>query len=223
MNTLKPRDAYRLWAPTYAAETVISFLDEELTTALLPPLADKRLLDAGCGIGRRLARGRAALMIGVDASPEMLAAGKTTAVAAADVRALPFAARQFDMIWCRLVLGHLSNPALAYREMARVCRVGGHLFVTDFHADAVAAGHARSFRDATGTVHEVEHHVHNGAAHVAAAERASFTMVARRDGVVSPSVEPFYARAGRSTAYERDRGLAVVAAFLFLRTDRCAF
>src|SRR5665213_911485 len=116
MNALAAREAYRLWAPTYAGETAVSFLDEELTSALSPPLCDKRLLDAGCGIGRRLARGRQALTVGVDASPDMLAAGEATGVAAADVRALPFAAREFDLISCRLVLGHLSDPGPAYRE-----------------------------------------------------------------------------------------------------------
>jgi malonyl-CoA O-methyltransferase len=220
---LAPREAYRLWAPTYATETAISFIDEELTTALSPPLANKRLLDAGCGIGRRMACSEAALSIGVDASPEMLAASKAKSVAAADVRALPFADRQFDIVWCRLVLGHLSDPTPAYREMGRVCSPEGHLLVTDFHVDAVAAGHRRSFRDGTGAVHEVEHHTHDGAIHQAAAERAGFTMLARRDGIIGASVEDFYIRAGRLQLYERDKGLAVVAVYLFRRVDRCAF
>ena len=64
MKAMEPQDAYRLWAPTYAAETVVSFLDEELAVALSPALAGKRLLDAGCGTGRRLVKARAALAIG---------------------------------------------------------------------------------------------------------------------------------------------------------------
>ena len=220
MTTLDAREAYRLWAPTYAAETAISVLDEELARALLPPLEGKRLLDAGCGTGRRIAGIERA--VGVDASIDMLNAGSACAVAAADVTALPFPCAGFDMVWCRLVLGHLSNPEPAYREFARVLRPGGHLFVTDFHADAVAAGHKRSFRDASGALHEVEHHVHDAAAHIALAERAGFTFLARQDGTIAPSVKPFYARAGRLDAYERDKGLAVVAAFLFCRAGPCA-
>jgi malonyl-CoA O-methyltransferase len=220
MTVLDAREAYRLWAPTYAAETAISVLDEALARALLPPLAGKRLLDAGCGTGRRIAGVERA--VGVDASIDMLKAGGACDVAAADVNALPFPGAGFDMVWCRLVLGHLRDPEPAYCEFARVLRPGGHLFVTDFHADAVAAGHRRSFRDASGALHEVEHHVHDTAAHIALAERAGFTFLARQDGTIGPSVKPFYARAGRLDAYERDQGLAVVAAFLFCRAGPCA-
>ena len=218
MTALEPRHAYRMWAPTYSAETAISFLDEELAQSFTPPLAGLRLLDAGCGTGRRLKDCAAEFTIGVDASPEMIAAGGAANLAAADIRALPFASAMFDVIWCRLVLGHLRDPEPAYRELARVCRPGGDIFVTDFHADAVAAGHTRSFRDADGMVHEIEHHVHDGVSHIIMAERAGLVSLARCDGVVGPSVRPFYERAGRLDIYARDAGLAVVAAFLFRRT-----
>lgn len=215
---MEPRDAYRLWAPTYAAETVVSFLDEELAVALSPALEGKRLLDAGCGTGRRLARNETALAIGVDASQDMLMAGRAGCIAAADLRALPFPPQSFDIVWCRLVLGHFIDPLPAYRELARVCRVGGFLFASDFHADAVAAGHRRRFRDQQATVHEIEHHVHAGGAHIDMAARAGFAVKAQRDGCVGPSVKIFYAAAGRDAAFEKDRGLALVAAFLLQRT-----
>ena len=217
MTPLAAHEAYRLWAPTYAAETAISFLDEDLARALVPPLDGKRLLDAGCGTARRIGCVAAEHAVGVDASIDMITAGGTRAAAAADVRALPFAAATFDVVWCRLVLGHLADAEPAYRELARVCRPGGALFVTDFHPDAVAAGHRRSFRDGEGAVHEVEHYVHGARAHIAMAECAGFSVSTRRDGKIGPSVKPFYARAGRLDAYERDCGLAVVAAFLFRR------
>lgn len=218
MTVLDVRQAYRLWAPTYS-ENVITFLDEELAAALSPPLTGKRLLDAGCGTGRRLARDEAALAVGVDVSSEMLAAGGATGVAAADIRALPFAANEFDLVWCRLVLSYLADPTPAYRELARVCRPGGYLLVTDFHSDAVAAGHKRSFRDAAGAEHEIESYIHDGAAHSVTAARAGFALATMLDAVVGPSVEAFYVRAGRAAAYEKDKGLALVAAFLFRRTE----
>jgi|SRR6185437_12898220 len=214
MNALSPREAYRLWAPTYAGETAISFLDDELVTALSPPLAGKRLLDAGCGTGRRLRKNDASLAIGVDLSSEMLAAGDIANVAAADVRALPFGDAAFDIAWCRLVLGHLADPLPAYREMARVCVSHAFLVVTDFHADAVAAGHRRTFRDGVGELHGIEHHVHD---HAVFAKAAGFELVDERAGSIGPSVEPFYVRAGRRDVYTRDKGLAVVSAFLFQR------
>lgn len=219
MTYLNVRDAYRLWAPIYVRETVVSALDEELTRALSPPADGLMVLDAGCGIGRRIPRAKAGLSVGVDASLEMLAAGGRTDVVVADIRALPFLPEKFDLIWCRLVMGHLCDLVPAFKEFARVSRKSAFLLVTDFHPDAVAAGHVRSFRDLSGAVHEIEHHVHSERDYTDTAESAGFTTVAARAGLVGPSVEGMYRRAARIAAYERDEGLALVAGFLFRLDD----
>jgi malonyl-CoA O-methyltransferase len=222
---LPPRAAYRLWAPSYEGETAISFVDDRLVAALTPPLRGLRLLDAGCGTGRRLrAADGAALAAGADLTWEMLAAGASAAsgppplLAAADVRALPFAAASFDVVWCRLVVGHLPDPIPAYAELARVCAPGGTVVVTDFHPDAARAGHTRTFRDAEGTLHDVEHHVHTLDDHVAAAEAAGLTLAERRDGTIDDELEGFFARAGAMGRYAADYGLAVVLALAFQRS-----
>ena len=219
MTALSVREGYRLWAPDYERETAVSFLEDRIVAELTPPLAGRRLLDAGCGTGRRLRNADAALATGVDLTPEMLAAGGGDGVAAADLRALPFPAASFDVVWCRLVVGHLADPAAAYAELARVCRPGGTVIVTDFHADAVAAGHRRTFRDEAGIVHEVEHHVHPPDAQVAFAAAAGLALVARRDGEVGMEMRPFYERAERLAAYVEQVGLRVVLALAF-RRDR---
>ncbi|MFL5384889.1 MAG: class I SAM-dependent methyltransferase [Longimicrobiaceae bacterium] len=223
---LPPRTAYRLWAPSYEQETAISFVDDRLVAALTPPLHGLRLLDAGCGTGRRLrAAEGATLAAGADLTWEMLAAGASTAdapsplLATADVRALPFASAGFDVVWCRLVVGHLSDPASAYTELGRVCAPGGTVVVTDFHPDAARAGHTRSFRDAAGTLHDVEHHVHSVDDHLAAARAAGLTPAERRDGVIDGALRPFYARAGRLDRFAQDEGLAVVLALSFRRGE----
>jgi malonyl-CoA O-methyltransferase len=215
MTVLAVRDAYRLWAPSYAAETAVSFLDEQLATEMLQDLPDQQLLDAGCGVGRRIAGIAGA--VGVDVTPEMVTAGASANLMVADIRALPFPAAHFDMVWCRLVLGHLADPLPAYRELARVCQSGGHVFVTDFHPDAVAAGGRRSFRDTKGEVHEVEHHVHDDHAWLAA--EVGLVMVDRREAGVGPAIRDFYVRADRLGLYEQDMGLKLVAAFLFRKAD----
>ena len=220
---LPPRAAYRLWAPSYEGETAISFVDDRLVAALTPPLRGLRLLDAGCGTGRRLrAADGAALAAGADLTWEMLAAGASAAsasplLAAADVRALPFAAAGFDVVWCRLVIGHLPDPVPAYAELARVCAPGGTVVVTDFHPDAARAGHTRSFRDAAGILHDVEHHVQSVDDHLAAARAAGLTPGERRDGVIDDALRPFSARAGRLDRFAKDEGLAVVLALSFRR------
>lgn len=211
-------EAYRLWAPTYADETAVSLLENDLALALAPPLTGKRLLDAGCGTGRRLMAVEAALAVGVDLCQEMIFAGDARRVAVADVRALPFPGESFDMVWCRLMIGHLRDPTPAYRELARVCASGGSLFVSDFHPDAVAAGHSRSFRDQAGTLYTVEHHAQHTRSHIEMAKEAGFALKTQQDARIGDSVQSFYIRAGREAAYRKDSGLAVVAAFLFERT-----
>lgn len=220
---LNAREGYRLWAPHYAGETAISHLDTVLVDALTPPLAGRRLLDAGCGTGRRLLESGAASAVGIDLSPEMLGAGIGLGEPAAgirtmvgDVRALPLPDRAFDVVWCRLVVGHLPDCAPAYAELARVAAVGATVIVTDFHEAAFAAGHRRTFRDG-GTVHEVEHHVHGEAAQVAAARAAGLVPVAIRTAATGSEVLPFYERAGRTALYREHLGLPMVLALAFRR------
>jgi SAM-dependent methyltransferase len=110
--------------------------------ARLPEAA--RLLDVGCGPGT-ITAGFAALVgqgrvVGVDAAADVLAEARGEAARAgrsnvsfevADVYALSFADRTFDVVHAHQVLQHLSDPVSALREMARVCRAGGIVAVRD--------------------------------------------------------------------------------------------
>ncbi len=215
---LAPREAYRRWAPGYARETAVSRLEESVARRLSPAVEGRRLLDAGCGTGRRLPRSGAALSVGIDLTPEMLATGRGgRRLAAADVRRLPFRDGTFDLVWCRLVLGHLPDLATAYAELGRVCGPGGAVLVSDFHPAAAAAGHRRTFRDQAGALVEIEHHVHAAAAHAAAAERAGLEPLDTVEGRVGPEVRGFYARAGRLDRYAQQLGLPLVLALLLRR------
>jgi malonyl-CoA O-methyltransferase len=215
VNQLDVRQAYRLWAPTYAEETLLCYLDDELASAMLQGLSHTHLLDAGCGAGARIRDISGA--IGIDLSPEMLAAGGLHTVVAGDIREMPFATGQFDFVWCRLVLGYLRDPFPAYREFFRVCMPGGYVFVTDFHPDATRAGHRRTFSDQAGVVHEIENYDH--ANHAALALQAGLKLVATRDGAVGPSAREFYVRGIGRRAYIRDFGLNLVGAYLFRRPE----
>lgn len=217
MTTLSAREGYELWARSYGPETAVSALEDETVRALELPAA-RSLLDVGCGTARRMANAQGDLVVGIDLSPAMLSrATAAQHVAAADAVALPLRSASFDRVWCRLMIGHTAACDAVYAELARVCSSNGYVVVSDFHPDAVAAGHRRTFRDAHGTVQEVEHHVHEIAAQQSAALRHGLEVVTRREAVVGPTIEQFYAEAGASAAYEAQRGLPLVVVLAFRR------
>jgi malonyl-CoA O-methyltransferase len=221
MTALAPREAYRLWAPAYEAENAITHLEQGLVAGLGLSPTGRRLLDAGCGTGRRLQGLAAASTVGVDLSPEMLAEGRRnpaldrTGLFQGDLRALPFPEAAFDLVWCRLTIGHIAELELAYAELARVAEPGADIVVTDFHAQAVAAGHRRTFSH-DGEVIEVEHHVHPEDAQIEAARQAGLTLRARAEAAIGPEVRQFYA-AGREALYSEHCGLPVVLGLAFSR------
>jgi SAM-dependent methyltransferase len=112
-------------------------------------------VDVGCGTGRALPPLRAAVgtegaVIGVDLTPEMLAAARPKSLAAqaalvlADARALPFGAASADAIFAAGLVNHLPDKEAGLRELARVTRPGGLLVL--FHPSgraALAARHGR--------------------------------------------------------------------------------
>lgn len=107
--------------------------------AVLRPMADWRVLDAGCGDGRFAASiaKHVAIVIGIDASDEMLraagnrpgGAGLAIDLACADVSTLPFASDSFDAVTAVTVLCLMPDPVAALKELARVVRPGGRVVV----------------------------------------------------------------------------------------------
>lgn len=215
---LEARDAYPLWAARYDAENPVTVLDQLAVAELTPPLAGRRLLDAACGTGRRLAThpsGAPSLAVGADLARDMLRAGRRRVPAyarllQADVRRLPLGAGTVDVIWCRLALGHLRELRDAYEEFRRVAAAGGTLVVTDFHAAALRAGHRRTFRDAAGRLREVASFAHTPEEHTEAARAAGFSDTTAREYCVGPSVRTWYEEANSLKRYEEDLGLPLV-------------
>jgi len=102
----------------------------------------ERLVDVGTGVGhtlRRVAPSFAAA-IGVDATREMLDAGRTVLAGAglanailvqADATALPIASGSTDVVTSRLAAHHFADSAAAFREIGRILRPGGLFVLVD--------------------------------------------------------------------------------------------
>lgn len=104
-----------------------------------------RVLDAGTGPGRvPLAIARALPRVrvdGVDLSAAMVAEARRACDAAgltgrvtfteADVAALPFQDATFDLIVSSMSLHHWADPAAGVRELRRVLRPGGRIWIYD--------------------------------------------------------------------------------------------
>ena len=108
----------------------------------LPALLDEQWTvgDLGCGTGQ-VACALApfvAHVIAVDRSGEMLQAARrrvrdlaSVEVRRGELEALPIADEELDAATLLLVLHHLSDPALALSEAARVLKPGGRLLIAD--------------------------------------------------------------------------------------------
>jgi len=110
------------------------------------PAEAARVLDVATGTGAvalelaRAAPGRT--VVGVDQSPEMLAAGRRRVEQAgyggrielreARAESLPFADGEFDALTFTYLLRYVDDPAATLRELARVVRPGGTIAMLEF-------------------------------------------------------------------------------------------
>jgi SAM-dependent methyltransferase len=112
-------------------------------TEWLEPLdASMAVLDVACGAAHVAEQVAPAVrqVVGVDLTPELLALGarRLREAGVANVllqegaaSALPFVDESFDVVLCRSALHHFGDPVRAVSEMARVCRRGGRVAVSD--------------------------------------------------------------------------------------------
>lgn len=136
---------YDSFAEAYAALSETSLLnaycERPAMLSLAGDVADRRILDAGCGSGPLFAalRDRGAAVTGVDASAGMVELARRRLGADADLRVadlrdpLPFADGAFDDVLASLVLHYLEDWGPTLAEMRRVLRPGGRLIVSVSH------------------------------------------------------------------------------------------
>jgi len=129
------------------AEVNRRFADDFLAMApdRLPGRATCRVLDVGTGTAQipiEISRRRNDLRItAIDLASHMLQVAQRNVIAAGltpqirleqvDAKALPYADADFDAVISNSILHHIPEPRMAFREMVRVLRTGGGLFVRD--------------------------------------------------------------------------------------------
>lgn len=113
-----------------------------------------RTLDLGCGEGR-LARDLAALgheVVGVDASPTMIAAAREAApgmeLQVADAADLPFPDSSFGLVVAFMSIHDMDDRAGAVGEAARILAAGGRLCLAIIHPLSSAGTFAEREADA---------------------------------------------------------------------------
>jgi len=154
------QEGYAAWAETYHYYNPLIAVEEPAVESLLGtfPLPASAI-DIGTGTGRLarlLARRGVPEVLGLDATPEMLAVARATAqeegltglrfaLASLGEAPLPIAADTFEMLTCGLMLTHVPNLRDAIRECVRVVKPGGRLLLTDFHPATAVFGWRTDF------------------------------------------------------------------------------
>lgn len=140
------REEFTRQAESFAAVGVLHNRErlDRLVNAI-NPAPDARALEIATGpghVGMAMAA-RCREVVAVDITDAILAVAErarrerglaNVRFQRADADRLPFADGEFDIVFCRFAFHHFEDPAVALREMARVCRVDGRIAVEDLAA-----------------------------------------------------------------------------------------
>jgi ubiquinone/menaquinone biosynthesis C-methylase UbiE len=213
-------ELYDRWAESYppVPHNPLMRAEQDAMRRLWPAASGRRVLDLACGSGRYarlLAAEGAAMVLALDQSWQMLRQVHGATAVRGNMSSLPFTSGSFDAVICGLAVGHAPDLEGWMREVARVLTPGGVLLYSDFHPQAVAAGHARTFRDSQGGTHSVPHHRHVVAAHQCAAEAVGLEIEAMEEVRVGIDLREEFP--GSAAFYQRWYGMPVVLAIRAVR------
>lgn len=175
IRELESRAGYRAWSDSYDEPgNPIIALEQAPVWSLLDGPAPGRALDAACGTGRHAGRlvGLGHDVLGIDLTPEMLERAAVNVPGAefreGDLRDLPVADEQFDLVVCGLALSHVADLRAGIAELARALRPGGRVVISVLHPFLAHLGWHSPFTDARGDRGFVREHAHSHADYLTA-------------------------------------------------------
>jgi ubiquinone/menaquinone biosynthesis C-methylase UbiE len=182
-------EAYTRWSETYDVDpNRTRDLDAVVTREWLGGRRSEAILEIGCGTGKNteFLATIAGRVTADDFSPGMLSQAKAKAeergfsgnveFATVDVtHDWPFAAGQFDLIVCNLVLEHVEDLGFVFAEAARCLKSGGKFFLCELHPFRQYEGTVANFNRA-GETTAVAAFVHHVSEFLQSAEACGFAL-----------------------------------------------
>lgn len=138
--------SYARWAPIYDKTFgAVTRVGRRASVKYINAQKCTKVLEVGVGTGLALPHYDADLDVtGIDFSEEMLAKARTKvrdldlkhvkSLQQMDARALTFQDNSFDAVAAMHIMSVVPEPARVIAEMARVCKPGGHVIITNHFA-----------------------------------------------------------------------------------------
>lgn len=163
--------AYDRWSESYDAQTnATRDLDELVLRRVIPDLAGQTVVECGCGTGKNSAwlAPRCERLAGLDFSAGMLRVAKSKVksrnalfVLADLTEPWPVASNVAGVVLFNLVLEHIDDLRLVFREAARVLRPNGKMALSEYHPSRVSDGKGPVVLDEDGSViHRIPNFLH---------------------------------------------------------------
>ena len=175
--------AYNAWSATY--DDVLNKTRDLEAVAIRQMLAEisfSEVIEIGCGTGKNTEwlAGRAATIIAVDFSTEMLAKAMVK-ITARNVRfhqadiahEWDFAVAPVDLVACSLILEHIQHLSFIFRQAAKALKPGGWFYIGELHPFKQYQGSKARFENGN-SVFEVQCFTHHVSDFTAAAAQNGF-------------------------------------------------
>jgi SAM-dependent methyltransferase len=138
---------WRYWIAHHAAPYVDARPLRPDLARLLPAKRPARVLDAGAGAISLIGQADGVEVTSCDALADTyralwaeLGQSMPRPIEQQDMTALSYPSNAFDLVFCSNSLDHCHDPRAAVRELARVCAIGGCLYLRHFW-EAARLGH----------------------------------------------------------------------------------